>query len=217
MTMTETPFSDYWSSTIFPAIKLDYERLLQQTPSRIAERHEKLKAEKKDKDKAKEAATAPTAPQKKKKVQDERDPVLEKIASWLEDVKAKGERRSAYGNLAWTGPIDNTDLSAKLSLGKVENMAADMFLKSQPNEEAAETAADSQEAADDAEAHPLSKPQRRAVETLSAMARRPWQIPDRVEKGFEIPIMVTSPFKELEIGKFKRLGLDVAVNAVWLA
>ena len=57
--MTETPFSDYWSSTILPAIKLDYERLLQQTPSRIAERHAKLKAEKEDNDKAKEAATAP--------------------------------------------------------------------------------------------------------------------------------------------------------------
>ena len=157
MTTTETPFSDYWSSTIFPGIKLDYDRLLQQTPSRIAERHEKLKAEKKDKDKAKEAATAPTAPQKKKKVQDERDPVLEKIATWLEDVKEKGERRSAYGNLAWTGPIDNTDLSAKLSLGKVENMAADMFLRSLPTDGAAETAPEFEKAADDAAAQPQSK------------------------------------------------------------
>ena len=132
-------------------------------------------------------------------------------------MKEKGARRNAYVNLAWTGPIDNTFLADDISLGKVENMAADMFPRGLPTDGAAETAADSQEAADDAEAHPLSKPQRRAVETLSAMARRPWQIPDRVEKGFEIPIMVTSPFKELEIGKFKRLGLDVVVNAVWLA
>ena len=39
----------------------------------------------------------------------------------------------------------------------------------------------------------------------------------RVEKGFEIPIMINGSFMEPEIGKFKRLGMDVVVNAVWLA
>ena len=120
-------------------------------------------------------------------------------------------------NLAWTGPIDNTYISAKLSLGKVENVAADTFLRGLPTDGAAETAADSQEAAGDAETRPQSKPRRRAVETLSETARRPGQMPDTVEKGFEIPITIASPFVELEIGKFKRLGMDVVVNAVWSA
>ena len=120
-------------------------------------------------------------------------------------------------NLAWTGPVDNSFLQEKISLGKVENMAADMFLRSLPTDGAAETAPESQEAADDAEAQPQSKAERRAVDTLSQTAKRPWQIPERVEKGFEIPIMITSSFPEPDIGKFKRLGMDVVVNAVWLA
>ena len=41
--------------------------------------------------------------------------------------------------------------------------------------------------------------------------------PGLVEKGFEIPIMITSFFVDPDIGKFKRLVMDVAVNAVWLA
>ena len=41
-------------------------------------------------------------------------------------------------NLAWTGPIDNSYLEEKVSFGKVENVAADMFLQSLPT--AAETA-----------------------------------------------------------------------------
>ena len=143
--------------------------------------------------------------------------VQENITNVLEEVQEKGERRNAYVNLAWTGPIDNAFLADNISLGKVENVAADTFLQGLPTDGAAETAADSQEAADDADTRPQSKPRRRAVETLSETARRPWQMPGRVEKGFEIPIMITSPFVELEIGKFKRWGIDVVVNAVWLA
>ena len=58
---------------------------------------------------------------------------------------------------------------------------------------------------------------RRAVENLAAMRRRPWKIPEAVEKGFEIPIMITNSFAAPDIGKFKRLRMDVVVNAVWLA
>ena len=150
----EQPFKAYWASTVHPAIKDDFERLLHTTPTRIAER-EKAKKEKKDR-------------------------VHEKLTAVLEDVKEKGERRNAYMNLAWTGPIDNSFLQEKISLGKVENMAADMFLRSLPTDGAAETAPEFQEAADDAEAQPQSKAERRAVETLSQTAKRPWQIPERV-------------------------------------
>ena len=36
-------------------------------------------------------------------------------------------------------------------------------------------------------------------------------------RGFEIPIAIASREAEPEKGKFRRLGLDVAVNATWLA
>jgi hypothetical protein len=202
MAAAETPFMDYWASTVHPAIKDDFERLLGTTPKRIGEK--KAKAEKSKKEKKEKADKA-----------EKKDPSREKITLVCEEVKEKGERRNAYMNLAWTGPVDNTFLDEKITLGKVENMAADLFLRSLPTDGAAETAPESQ--ADDAEAQPQSKAGRRAAETLSQTAKKPWQIPERVEKGFEIPIMIASSFSEPEIGKFKRLGMDVVVNAVWLA
>ena len=80
--------------------------------------------------------------------------------------------------MALTGPIDNSFLQENISLGKVENMAADMFLRSMPNA-AAGTASEVQESGgDDADAKmPQSnKAERRATETLSATGKRPWQI-----------------------------------------
>ena len=65
MQAAENPFKDYWASTVHPAIKDDFERLLQTTPKRIAEKHQKQKeekAEKKEKkEKAGKAATAEKA------------------------------------------------------------------------------------------------------------------------------------------------------------
>ena len=84
-----------------------------------------------------------------------------KVASVFEEAKDKGERRNAYINLAWTGPIDNTLLQETISLGKVENMAADMLLRSLPTDGAAETALESLEAADDGDTPPQSKAERR--------------------------------------------------------
>ena len=198
MAGAEQTFKAYWASTIYPTIKDDFERLLSTTPTRIATRETK-KANKEKKD------------------QKETNRVHEKLEGVLEEVKEKGERRNAYLNLAFTGPIDNTFLQEKISMGKVENMAADMFLRSLPTGEVAETAPSSQEAADDAEPQSQGKAERRAVDILNEQARRPWQIPQMVERGFEIPIMITSGFVMPDLGMFKRLGMDVVVNAVWLA
>ena len=133
----------------------------------------------------------------------------------MADVKKnKGERRNAYLNLAWTGPADNTSLQDRIPLAKVQNMALDMFLGCAAAV-TAETAVDSEAAGDDAE-H-TGQPQRRAAEILETRGRRPWKIPHAVERGFEIPMLVTNSFSCPEIGKFKRLGMDVVVNAVWLA
>ena len=193
------PFKAYWASTVHPAIKDDFAKLLNTTPTRITEREKAKKT------------------RKGKKEESESSRVQEKLTSVLDDVKERGERRNVYMNLAWTGPIDNSFLQEQITLGKVENMAADMFLRSLPSGEAAETAPSSQEGADDLEVEPQEKAQRRAVEIFSERARRPWDIPNRAEKGFEIPIMITDGFVKPDLGKFKRLGMDVVVNAVWLA
>ena len=204
MADAEQAFKDYWASTVHPFIKDDFERLLSTTPRRIAEK------EKSEKEKPKKG-------EKAEKEKTKKDRVHEKLTGILAEVKEHGERRNAYLNLAWTGPVDNSFLQEKISKGKVENMAADMFLCCLPSGEAAETLPSSQEAADDAEHQPQVKAERRAVEKLNENGRRPWQIPQRVERGFEIPIMLTSGFVKPDLGKFKRLGMDVVVNAVWLA
>ena len=67
------------------------------------------------------------------------------------EARDKGERRNAYMNLAWPGPINNSFLEEKISMGKVENMAADWYLENRPTREEAATAPSSQEAPDDPE------------------------------------------------------------------
>eukprot|EP00959_Pyramimonas_sp_CCMP1952_P474414 9503426-Pyramimonas_sp.AAC.1 len=62
-----------------------------------------------------------------------------------------------------------------------------------PTDDAAETANDSLEGAGDVECIAQGNPQRRIVETLSQVqGGRPRNIPKQVEKGFEIPIMITN-------------------------
>ena len=195
----DQPFKSYWASKVYPVIKDDYERLLKTAPTRIAEKDNKKKEKKSRRD------------------DDDTDRVQEKIVSVLKEVEEKGERRNTYMNLTWTGPIDNSYLEEKITVGKVENMAADLFLTNQPGGEEAATAPSSQEAGDDAEPPQQGKAERRAVEVLKEKASKPWNIPERVEKGFEIPIRVTEQYAPPELGKFKRLGMDVVVNAVWLA
>ena len=45
----------------------------------------------------------------------------------------------------------------------------------------------------------------------------PWHIPESVERGYEIPIYLMCMHGLPELGEFPRLGMDVVVNAVWLA
>ncbi len=204
MLAAETPFVDCWASTVYPAIKGDFDRLLKTTPKRIARKLQKQKAKKDEK--KRKAATRPQQKKDKTK-QEEKDPVHEKISLFIEKAKETGQRRNAYTNLAWAGPIDNTFLQKEIPLGKAASLAADMFWRSLDG--AVETAPASQEAAHDVEALPQSKAQRPA---------EPWQIPKRAQKGFEIPIVITTNwFAEPGICRFERLGRDDVVNADWLA
>ena len=52
---------------------------------------------------------------------------------------------------------------------------------------------------------------------MDAEAIRNWNIPEKVERGYEIPICLTNTDTVPDLGQFKRLGMDVIVNAFWLA
>ena len=107
-------FKAFWISTIFPAITVDFERLLNTVPRRIAAR----KQRKKEKDNGQEAAD---------KKKEERDACHEKITDVVQEVKSNGELRNAYMNIAFTPPIDNTYLEDQISLAKVRTVLRTCF------------------------------------------------------------------------------------------
>ena len=120
--------------------------------------------------------------------------------------------------LCWTGPVDNTPMQAKIAFGKVANVAVDLYCDAsraklntmQPATKPAPTDAGQEGAS-------CPQPSRSVYEDILGQENLPWRIPISVEKGFEIPICVTNAFAVPELGKFKRLGMDVVVNATWLA
>ena len=130
----------------------------------------------------------------------------------FELLKTKGEIRNITCNLAWTSPTKNTVLQNDISYASVERFALDMFTDVTATNVVAASAADGAAgAAADGESSEM-----RAMGLL-AKRNKPWQIPNKVPRGYEIPIAVRGVGKEPDKGEFERLGLDVAVNATWLA
>ena len=121
-------------------------------------------------------------------------------------------------NLAWTGPVDNQSLEEAIPYDKVVAMAMDLFIETS---EAAKVSSTAVAASAEGEEIKLGKPAPSVAEVLNQEAektgKRSWKIPAVVEKGYEIPICITSLGVIPEIGKFRRLGMCVVVNAVWLA
>jgi hypothetical protein len=213
-------FRDVWARRIYPVIRLDYEELMSTTPSRIKARQGRT-LEKKGKKEKKE---------KQEKKSDEEvfwdgvgtetdeEASRRKIVSVLEEVREKSERRNAYMNLAWTGPIDNTSLQVNIPYEKVANMAVDMFCDTSHAASAQDAEASSTAASTEGEGtEKLGLPKPSLLQAMERQGARPWNIPAVVERGFEIPICITDTYAVPELGKFKRLGMDVVVNAVWLA
>jgi hypothetical protein len=192
-------FRDVWARQIYPVIKPDYEELMLTTPLRMKAKN----LEKKE----------------KKELKEDADVIRRKIMSVMDEVRLKTERRNAYMNLAWTSPIDNTGLQVHNTYDKVANMAVDMFCDTSSTAASAE-GADASSTAASAEADETEKPGQPKPSLLQVFERqgaRPWKIPAAVERGFEIPICITDTSAVPELGKFTRLGMDVVVNAVWLA
>jgi hypothetical protein len=110
-------------------------------------------------------------------------------------------------------------LQVNIPYDKVANMAVDMFCDTSSTAASAE-GADASSTAASAEGDETEKqgqPKPSLLQVMERQGARPWKIPAAVEMGFEIPICVTDTSAVPELGKFKRLGMDVVVNAVWLA
>ena len=202
-------FRDAWTNIIYPKIWEEYEDLLGRIPFRI-EAKEDIKV-------AKEVAKKEKKDEEKKEKKNKKDPavpdqhVVNKLKSILAEVKKHGERRNAFLNLAWTGPVDNTSLQSDISYEKVANMALDLFVDT--------SSAASADVAplDGDEEEKVGEAQKSVQAVMLSKGALPWNIPPTVEKGFEIPIMVCDTDVLPETGKFIRMGMDVVVNAVWLA
>ena len=194
-------FRDVWAQTIYPVIQAAYEELLQMTPLRMKAKHEKLLEDKKDKKEPTEDAAI----------------IRRQVMSVMEELTLNSERRNSYMNLAWTSPRDNSRLQQTISYARVANMAVDRFCDTSTAASAEGAEASSQASAEGDETEKRGKPPPSLLQGMARQGARPWKIPAAVEKGFEIPICITDTSAVPELGKFKRLGMDVVVGAVWLA
>ena len=191
-------FADHWTKTLFPVIGKRFDRLLHRLPTRSYERlHD-------------EAVTS--------------EALHKHMKGILAEVQEKGERRNSYMNLAYTGPTDNTHPQRDMPYEKVANMAADMYLDTQKAafQEEENGSQEAKVSGDDAILLPSAAPALSPSEILESSGKRIWNIPAMVEKGYEIPIAIlattaTELCISYGLGYWKRLGMDIVVNATWLA
>ena len=173
------PFTEQWTSGIWPAVQEKYTHVLAHRPAK------------------QDIATGTRYG----------ETVYQSLAE-------KKEVRNVSCNLAFTDPTGNAMLQRSISFATVERFAIDMFIDTASvtrdgDQVAASAATDTSQVAEDGAGG------RQAENILRA--KKQWMIPARVPRGYEIPIAITSKDAEPEKGKFRRLGLDVAVNATWLA
>jgi hypothetical protein len=189
-------FADYWTKTIFPVIGKRYDRLLLRLPTR---------REKKAESAHDEAGTS--------------EALHKHLKGILSEVQENGERRNSFMNLAYTGPTDNTHLQRDMAYEKVANMAADMYLDTRKAavEEGENGSQEAKGSGDDAILLPSAAPALSPLEILESSGERIWNIPGMVERGYEIPIAILATTATDELGNWKRLGMDIVVNATWLA
>ena len=100
-------------------------------------------------------------------------------------------------------------ISCSISMATVERFALDMYVDvTAAHDQAAGSAA--MVGDDEGDAGQRAK-------VLLRSSKKAWKIPSRVPRGYEIPIAIVTTSAEPTKGKFRRLGLDVVVNATWLA
>ena len=211
-------FRTVWSESVYPVIQAEYDALVREVPSRLQAKHDSKVAklenkEKKEKKEKKEHEGRSVKGRHESLAFDTPDQsILRKMETILEDLSERKERRNVYMNLAWTGPVENSRLQENIPYQKVANMAIDLFLDTSKLAVSAPAGGASSQDSEACDAPNLS-----VLEVAERQEKRPWNIPEKVERGFEIPICITDLNTIPTPGEFKRLGMDVVVNAVWLA
>ncbi len=125
----------------------------------------------------------------------------------LGEVREGGERRNAYMNITWTGPVANTQLQTNTTYGQVANLALDMFCDTSKAASAEGAAASSTAAS--AEGDGTETPSQPQPRLLHAMARRrahPWKIQKIVERGYEIPNLHHRHFRRPRARQIHTIG-----------
>ena len=142
----------------------------------------------------------------------------------LENIVTKSKICGVSCNLAWTDPSKNTALQEDIPLSIVQNFVADTFLDIKamgPAESASPLPVTSEcepsELADNQFLTPSAVAADETFRNLTLKAKRIWKVPRRCPETLHIPIALTSRTELPEKGHFRRLGMDCAVNGVWLA
>ena len=133
-----------------------------------------------------------------------------------EFLATKKELRNIACNLTWTSPVENTNLQCNISMATVERFALDMYVDTTQGQ-VAEAAVAGSAATSPGEIVEECEGVQHTAKVLLQSSKKAWKIPSRVPRGYEIQIAVVTTATEPPKGKFRRLGLDVVVNATWLA
>lgn len=129
-------------------------------------------------------------------------------------LSTKKEVRNVSCNFAWTNPVENTNLQGNISMATVERFALDLYVDTTAEAAVAGVAGSAATVAGSAAA---GEGVQHNAKVLLQSSKKAWKIPSRVPRGYEIQIAVLTTAAEPPKGKFRRLGLDVVVNATWLA
>ena len=128
------------------------------------------------------------------------------------------EKKGVRMNLSWTEPNPSQNMFGyhqEICYSMVVSAVFEMFVDRKVSRgqycTPEPTAASAEEGAR------VSQPERSRQQILESGHPIPWRIPTRVEGGFEVPILVGESGVVPDIAKLKRLGVDLMVNAVWLA
>ena len=125
-------------------------------------------------------------------------------------LETKKELRNVACNLTWTDPVENTVLQSNISMATVERFALDMYVDTTAGHGQVAGSAATSAGEGEGEGEHTAK-------VLLQSSKKAWKIPERVPRGYEIQIAIVTTATEPPKGKFRRLGLDVVVNATWLA
>ena len=224
-----TLYAKVFSEEIWPAIRRDFDELSKQVPTTLLHSHlqggQKRKSDK--------AATAEGGGKKRKVASgsgddDDGDTRVGLVSEYEQVVYDEmndivkttcGEQKEKRGvrmNLCWTdpNPSQNTPFVPDISYSKVAHEVLELFVDQ--NALAAQSCTPEPTAASAEEGARVSQPKRSVQEILLAGGPLPWKIPTSM-CGFAVPIAIETTGVLPELGNFKRLSLDIVVNAVWLA